>query len=503
MGRQLLRGSGVNLLDHLVKIAVAFYMAPMMLRTLAAEGYGSWLLAMNVISFFMLLDLGLSFASMRSYAVAVGSGDRGQEGTVLAVSRKLFQMVGLAILICTVAAIPFMPWLTAWDPASGAVMGALAICGTTTALRFFWRMPMVLLRAHVRYDLLAWCSITRSIFQVILMTILLQSGLGLWGAALAHGCGDCLELALQNLMARRLPCQPRASLPPDATERTRRDLMSYSGSVMLVNLGEAFRLQVNPFLISRMFGVSQVPIYSIGMRLITMLEDVVNALFGGQILASFSQLHGAEEHEALREQFRRVTRITVGFSAWAVGGMAFFGEAFFKRWMGEDFGRAHEVMLILALPYGLRFMQYPAHSLLYTLNRQKWLVWSNFIGGIVTVVFALLLAPVFGLEGVVLGTALEMSAFYLLVMPFLLRECAGIRPLSYLFRSILLPGLATLALPSVFAVWALTWLTPDYGELLLCGLGYGLAFALTAPWLTLDAGMRRTLIMILRKGSAS
>jgi O-antigen/teichoic acid export membrane protein len=179
--------------------------------------------------------------------------------------------------------------------------------------------------------------------------------------------------------------------------------------------------------------------------------------------------------------------------------LAFFGEVFFKRWMGEDFGHAHEVMLILVIPYGLRFMQYPAHSLLYTLDKQKWLVWANFIGGIVTVVFALLLGPRLGINGVVIGTAIEMSAFYLLVMPWLVQECTGIHPATYLFGTVLLPGMVSLALPSAFACWALTWLTPDYGQLILGGLGYSLVFLVMAPWLTLDAGMRRSIIILLQK----
>jgi O-antigen/teichoic acid export membrane protein len=503
IGAYLIRGSGVNLLDHLVKISTVFYMAPLMRNILADDGYGSWLLAMNVISVFMLFDMGVSFASTRAFALAVGSKDSGKQSAVLKVSRNLFRVIGLAILASTLATVPIMPWLAAHDQSSWAVIAPLAICGVTLAVRFFWRMPMVLLRAHVRYDLLAWCSICRSIVQVVLMTIALRSGYGLIGAALTHGFGDCFELGLQVLMAKRLPRHKSDIISKEATNTTRRNLVSYSGSLMLVNLGESFRLQVNPFLISKMFGVSQLPVYSLGMRLITMLEDVINALFGGQILAAFSQLHGAEKHADLRKQFLRVTRITVSFSAWAVGGMAFYGESFFKRWMGEDFDHAYEVMLILAIPYGLRFMQYPAHSLLYALNRQKWLVWSNFIGGITTVVLALLLAPVFGLNGLVIGTALEMSAFYILVMPWLIRNCTGINSVNYLCRIILVPGLVSLALPATFAIWTLTWLTPDYGQLLLCGLGYSLVFAITSPWLTLDAGMRRSISLMLKKKLAS
>lgn len=498
MGRYLLRGSGANLLDHAVKMAAVFYTTPLMRNCLTDDGYGSWLLAMNVIGYFLLLDIGITFASTRYFAMAVGSGDTRHQGTVLAVARRFFSIIGLSIFICTLAALPLMPWLAAKTFSAWEVTAPLAICGTITALRFTFRMPMILLRAHMRYDLLAWCSIGRSIAQVGMMTYALRGGFGLVGAAVAHACGDCLELSFQILCSRSLPRPDTGDLPADEVRKTKRELFSYSNSVLLVNIGDSLRLQVNPFLISKMCGVSEVPVYSIGLRLITMLEDVVNALFGGQILAAFSQLHGAEKHDALREQFRRVTRITAGFSAWAVGGVAFFGHAFFMRWMGPDFGRAHDVMLILAVPYALRFMQYPSYSLLFTLNKQQWQIWVNFIGGIVTVVFAVILGPLLGLHGVVLGTALEMAIVYLFVLPWLVRKSAQMSPVAYLFGTVLWPGLKALALPALYALWARRWLTPDYPRLFLCGAGYALAFAVTAPWLVLDAGMRESLWRFLK-----
>lgn len=490
ISRKLIRGSSANLLDHVVKIAAVFYTTPLMLQSLTAEGYGSWLLAMNVIGYFLMLDFGVSFASTRYFAMAVGSGDQKEQGAVVQVTRRFFQMVGLAILLLTFICLPVMPWLASSKFSTLEVTAPLAICGAVTALRFALRMPLILLRANVRYDLLAWSSIIRTGFQVAMMTYALKSGKGLLGAAAAHACGDLIELAAQWFFARQLPHQPPHLHSSEGLKSTRRKLFSYSSSVTLAMIGDCLRLQVNPILISRTCGVAEVPVYSIGVRLITMLEDVINALFGGQILAAFSQLHGAEKQEALRSQFKRVTALTSAFSAWAVGGVAIFGHAFFIRWMGPDFGRAHDVMLILAVPYALRFMQYPVFSLLYTLNLQRPLIWINLAGGLVAVVLALCLAPSFGLNGIVFGTAFEMTVIHLFVLPALVRRGAGIHPLDFLLNSVLWPGLRALALPALFAVGVRPWITPDYGQLFLCGAGYTLVFALTAPWLALDSDTR-------------
>lgn len=496
LGKQLLKGSGVNMLEHVVKIGVVFYNAPLMLRYLREDGYGAWLLAMNVIGWFLLLDVGVSIASTRYLAMAIGSKSKEDEGAIVAIARKIFIQIGWAILFLSLLAVLLVPWIAGRDTAFMHVAGPILICGASTAARFFVRMPMVLLRANVRYDLLAWCAIVRTLLQVIVMTLVLASGYGVLGAALVHASGDCLEIFLQKVAASKM--ERARSVPSDALAlKIKRDVFSYGRSILLVHLGESMRLQVNPFLITRMSGVGDVPLYSLGMRLITMVEDVVNAVFGGQVLAAFSQLHGAEDQKKLQRQFARVLQITVCFSVWAIGGMVFFGQAFFLRWLGEGFVSAHSVMLILAFPYLLRFMQYPSHSLLYTLNRQRWLVWSNFIGGIVTVVIALILGPLYGLYGIVAGTALEMTVFYLLIMPWLISQCTGIHPVKYIFVMVLLRAGVSLLLPAVFAWWALTWLEPDYGLLFLAAAGYSLVFALVAPWVALDADARKTLANLL------
>ena len=493
IANKLIRGSSANLLDHLIKIAAVFYTSPLMLHSLTAEGYGSWLLAMNIIGYFLMLDLGVSFASTRFFAMAVGSGDELEQGAVIQVTRRFFQIVSLAILLLTFASLPLMPWLGSPAFNTWEVTAPLAICGVVTALRFALRMPIILLRANVRYDLLAWSSITRTCAQVAMMTYALKSGHGLIGAAVAHASGDLIELASQWFFARQLPVRPTLLLDPDKVRVTRRKLFSYSNSIMLAIIGDGLHLQVNPILISKTSGVAELPLYSIGLRLIAMLEDVVNALFGGQILAAFSQLHGADKQEALRSQFKRVTCLTASFSAWAVGGVAIFGHAFFIRWMGPEFGRAHNIMLLLALPYALRLMQYPVFSLLYSLNLQRPLIWINFIGSLVAVVIALALAPKFGLYGIVLGTALQMTAIHLFVLPSLVLRGAGIHRVDFLLNSVIWPGLRSLFLPALFAFAIRDWITPDYFRLFLCGAGYALVFALTAPWLSLDAEMRASI----------
>jgi O-antigen/teichoic acid export membrane protein len=499
LAKSLIRSSGVSMMDHGVKMVAAFVMPPIMAKALGQEGYGGWLLVMAVVGYLTHLDLGLSFASTRFLAMALGAGNEARQAVIVAASRRFFRMMGVAAAILSLVALPVMPWLLAEHRQVGELTAVFAICGASMALRYFWRLPQMLLRAHLRYDLLGWASMLRTLLQLGVMSAVLLSGQGLLVAGIVHGLGDLLELLLQAVMSRRLKVPRAIAMARDEEQLLRKELLGYSGLIVLNNAGETFRQQVAPLIINRMWGAGSVPIYSVGLRLISMMEDVMNAIFGGPVLAAFSHLHGTGQSDKIREQFLRSIKVTTAFSTWALGGMVLFGETFLVRWMGEPFRESYRVMLLLVVPSALRFMQYPAYSVLYALGRQREMVLLNFVGGALALALSFPLGLRFGLPGIALGAALELSCAYGLVIPVLISRCIGINVWRYMLGHVLWPGVRACALPVAAGLYLRQCLTPDYGRFFLVAMAYAAVFAVTAPWTSLDASIREQLWRVIRR----
>jgi O-antigen/teichoic acid export membrane protein len=321
--------------------------------------------------------------------------------------------------------------------------------------------------------------------------ILFRDG-GLLGVGLVHGLGDCLELALQAIFARRLRVPGYAPAADDGRlAELRKDLFHYTRDMLLNSVGNTFRTQVGPMVIGKLRGAAEVSIYSVSTRILGILHDVTNAMFGGIVLTAFGQLHGAEDKERLNREFNRVTTITAGFGAWAVGGLVLFGDAFIHRWLGDSFAASCSILLILAVPHALSIMQYPAYNLLFTIGGQRGLLWLGFIGGFIAGILSLLFGRAWGTQGVAMALATEGLIGSAIGVPWLLHHYCKINPLRYLAVSILWPGLKALVLP-VTCAWLLrSQIVPDYGHLVLCGVAYSLVFVLSAPWLLMDAEGRR------------
>jgi O-antigen/teichoic acid export membrane protein len=320
------------------------------------------------------------------------------------------------------------------------------------------------------------------------------SGRGIFALAVVQGGCDCLEILLQRVFASHLK-RPNMHLGINKSEcgTLKKDLFQYTRDILLGSVGDVFRGQMGPMVISRTSGPSDVATYSVSARVLGMTNDLANALFGGVLLTAFAQLHGSGDRTRLNREFERATRVTAGFGAWLIGGLLIFGGAFIERWLGKEFGAAYDLLAILAIPHALVIMQYPAYNLLFTIGGQRALMLVSCSGGVAAGVLSLFLVKYLGVQGVAMALAIELSIASLIAIPLLLRRFCGIRPVYYIGINLLWPALKGLCVPLVCAWLVRDQVQADYGALLYCGIVYALGLGISAPWLLLDRDGRQTM----------
>jgi O-antigen/teichoic acid export membrane protein len=78
VGRKLALGSSLNTLYLVATALISVLIMPFVVHSLGDRLYGIWALAAAVISYYNVLELGLSSAVGRFVAGALGSGDKQQ-----------------------------------------------------------------------------------------------------------------------------------------------------------------------------------------------------------------------------------------------------------------------------------------------------------------------------------------------------------------------------------------------------------------------------------------
>ncbi|MBB5036686.1 lipopolysaccharide biosynthesis protein [Prosthecobacter dejongeii] len=494
----MFRGSGINILDLILKVAVTLVLTPAMVQALNVEGYGLWVLVTSISGYGALLEMGITFSASRFLGMAVGVGNVDQQGLIFTTVSQFFRLIAAVLLVLT-PVIVLVAGLTVSGSHHHEFELALLIVCLMLVLRFRFRLPVVFLRANSRYDLIAQASILRSILQAGLLIWLLAKRPSIIGVA-------CVQIVMEGVelycLARfAAPLIPATVPPPDTAvvRDLRRDLLRYARSISILMVGESLRGNLNPMVVDRVSGLASVPLYSIGMRLITIIQDTVGAIFGGPVISIFSQLHGAGDEAGLRSIFIRSSRWAASFSTFAVLGACWLASPFFHRWVGPNLWGATDVMHIVAGPYLLYFAQYPAHNLLYTLDKNHWLSWMAIAGGCFSAVLSIAFGMVWGLHGVVSAIALEMLISRLFVLPIMVAKVIHVPATEYIFKHLLLSSLRS-SIPPLLGIWLFhRWVQPDYGSLFLAGSGYTLVCLLLMPWFILQTSERHEAWTLLKK----
>lgn len=502
LGKKLFQGAGLNMVDHLIKIGALFISTPFMVRFLGQEGYGQWLLGMAILGYLSMLDLGMSLGVSRFLSTAIGARDDVQQAVILGISERYFHFIGWVVAVGGLAAGPLaVATLSGVVDGPGLMVGVSA-CGLSLALRFRYRMPGLLLRSHVRYDLLAAASIARVLLQTGLLCAALQHGGGLLAVGLLQAFGDLVELGLQVVLSRRLhPPRRNATGPRDPVmvARLRGDIVRYTRDSMLASLGDSVRVQAGPLILGSLKGPREVVTYSMGMRLIQTYMDFCTAAFGGNLLMALGQIHGSGDQERVRREFRRLIRVTAGFSAWAMGGIAFLGEPFLQRWLGHDFDASFQVVVILAVPVALWAMQSPAYQLISAMGCQHYLMRIACIGGLTNAAASIPAAYFFGVNGIAIVLGVELIIVCGILVPWIVTKRLGLNGFDYA-KNIFNPSSKACIAPGLIVILLWKFRSPDYAVLAFCGISYTLAFVATAPWILFDKEGRVMLKkLVLRK----
>lgn len=456
-----------------------FVTTPLMIRFLGKEDYGTWLLAIAIIAYFRLLDLGLSFAGSRFLGNAIGSDNRDEYRSLVCGLFRLFTRVGLATLVLTILAVWALPLFIKDHEMAATVRILVAGFGLATALRFFTRIFEVILKSHVRYDLIGVSSILKTILQGGLVIGLLVSGHGLITLLIAHILIDVFDQLLLVFFARRVETNLRLKGPRDGEERTG-ELLRFSATAMVTSAGHSLRQGIDPLIITHVSGVAALPPYSVGVRFLNVFTDVINAIFGGNFIAAFSQIHGRGDTVALKERFLQTIRFSTVVATMGGCGLMMFGPAFIARWVGPDFIVSGKVLWILTPVTTLSLCQYPVWSLFYSQNKQHWLAIFTMIAGIFNLTLSLYLASRIGWIGVVWATCIEMALAFGLGTPLLVTRVCAI-PLGRYFRQIFVPGLKITLASAAYWMAVRALILPAYDRLFLLGSGY-VAIILIVLW---------------------
>jgi O-antigen/teichoic acid export membrane protein len=252
VGRKLALGSSLNSLYLVATALISVLIMPFVVHSLGDRLYGIWALAAAVISYYNVLELGLSSAVGRFVAGALGSGDKQQLNRVYNTSLLVFTLIGLTALVISVAAAPAST-LFIKNPLDAPIFWrAILILGASLAIGFPMRVLKGVLEADLRFGPSAGIDLLGLLLRTALLIVFIKMGAKVVGLAWATLLANLPALILYPYFVRR-------NLPALHFSRsfwtlsTSKDLFSCSIISFIAQAGGLLR-NFSPFIVASFLG---------------------------------------------------------------------------------------------------------------------------------------------------------------------------------------------------------------------------------------------------------
>ena len=348
-GSLLARNTALNLIGQVVPLLVGVVTIPFIIRGLGTEGFGVLSLALVVLGYFGLFDLGLGRATTQYVAEHLGRGE----------ARRLPSLVWASALLNLLLGVLGAGLLAVLTPMLvDRVFNIPPVLVGEAKRTFFYlafSLPLVLvgavlrgvLEAAQRFDLVNAVKIPASSLTFLIPAAALPFGLHLseivlllvvvrLGAALAY-------LALCR---RALPVLAEGfSFDPEMI----RSLLTYGGWVTVSSVVGPILVYLDRILIGSLISVAAVAYYTAPYEVVTRLWILPGSLVA-TLFPAFSSLGQAGSQDDIERLLARSVKHLLLITGPVVMILILFSEEILQLWIGRDFAElSTTVFRVLAI----------------------------------------------------------------------------------------------------------------------------------------------------------
>lgn len=425
--RHIARNVLFNWLGTIASMAVGFFLSPFILHRLGNVAYGVWVLAISVVAYLGLLDLGMQSSVLRF--VSKGHTKQDHQGASDAISAALWvrlQISALALLLSIgLAAVFPLVFKVPAELASDA-RKAILLVGLTTAINMSIGVVSGVLSALNRYDLQNYVSLTQTAVRVIGVVMILRSGHGIVAIALCELVAALVGNLLLVAVVRRLYPELRIQIKKPKRE-TVQQLWTYSWYAFMTTIAVQLVYQTDNLVVGAFVSASAVTFYNIANSLCRYASQVVGSM-GSTFVPAASTYEAAGDTGSLLGLYKNGTRATMMVSLPILITLIIRGPAFIGLWMGPQYSQSSgTVLIILTSALFFSFANRTAASIAFGIEKHKTMaIWA--IGeGVANLTLSVILARWYGIYGVALGTLIPSLIVQLGLWPRHISKLVGLK----------------------------------------------------------------------------
>lgn len=367
----------------------------------------------DILSVLSLAELGFSVSITYSLYRPVAQGDKEIIKSLMRLYRRVYWMVGTAILAAGLFLLPFLNFFIREMPENIPDIPLIYLLNViNVSLSYFFSYKATLLFVYQKKYI---DSVLRAICAVLAVSA--QTAVLVWTGNYRYYLYILIVSTLvQNVIVsvkteKLYPYLKEKDIRP-LPEEILKDIRKNVSAMILHRMGSVAVFGTDNLLISKFVGIGITGLYSNYSMIRNFLTTMINTLFNA-ITPAIGNLNVTETVEEKRQTFHRLNF----FAAWLFGWMSicliWLYDPFITLWLGDDYLLPGSVVFLIVANFYLNSMRIPVANTKSVMG----LFWDerykSILEAVMNLVVSVILARRWGITGILSGTLVST-----LTLPF-------------------------------------------------------------------------------------
>ena len=384
---------------------------PIALHYLDKERFGLWALMSTLVGYLSLVDAGMSSSAARLIIDHKDERDGERYGSFVKTVFTVTLMQGLIIFIIgLVFAGLFGRWLAIPAGLQTEFIRLVILQCIVVALGFATRIFGLILGGHQRMDLVNYAGTLSLAVNFTALWVFFHFGFGVLSLAWAGLCGVVEIVIFQWISCGVLDLFPKRGSWGRVSWSHFQEIFAFGKDIFLVSAGGQLIMASQTIVITRMLGLPAAAVWSIGLRVFSLVSQVVWRI-SDMSGSAFAEMMVRGEMDRLRERFRAVVMLTASLGGFAAVSFALCNSLFIPLWTHGKIQWPAVNDVLLALWLILMAVSRCYSGLVVLTKKVGFMRYVYFMEGAVFVILSLLVARRGGLAAIIACSILCTTLF--------------------------------------------------------------------------------------------
>lgn len=430
--QELIWGIVLNYLQKGINIVIALIYTPVMLSMLGKSEYGIYSIAVSLISYVHLLELGLASSYLKFFSQDIATNDREKLAKTNGLFITCFTVIGIIALVVGIVLTCFSQeifdtGLTGKE--HELIKKIMFILAVSMAFNLATTIYSSIIIAYEKFIVHRLLNLIRTVLQPTVVWILLL--LGYRSVMLACVTGI---LTVSVGFFYFYYCVYRIKIPLTFHNLSFAQLKSvsvFSFFVVLNSIFDQFTWGTDSIILGRFVGSGSVAVYSLGTWFSGMYSQTAQAI--SSVFYPRINRYVAEHQpiEVISNLFIKIGRMQAMIMLPILLGFIVFGRQFISLWAPVGYDDAYFVASITMIPYSIDIMQNVGIAIQMAQNRHKFRSIVCTLLALVHVILSVFVSQKYGAVGCAVVIAVYFTLGPVLIMNWYYKTQIGLDIVGY------------------------------------------------------------------------